>query len=133
MQYGQTALEIGTTVKLARALWIVPVTFFFAAIASRSQSDGEEKVPRKYPWFILGFIVMAGLYTYFVSYRAVFREIEYVAKRALVLTLFFIGSNLNQETLKSMGFKPLIQAVSLWLVVASISLLAIGLSWISVP
>ncbi len=129
LQYGAHALEVGTTVKLARALWIVPVTFFFGYLFARGQqSQGAEKPKRL--WFILGFLIAAALVTWIPEIRPVGHVVSETAKRVLVLTLFLIGTNLTKETIRSVGIKPLIQGVSLWVIVASGTLGAILIGWI---
>ncbi len=131
MQYGPHALEVGTTVKLARALWIVPVTFAISQVWSRNQTDDEvSKEKPKRPWFILGFLIAAAIVTWLPSLRPFGHEVEFVAKRLLVLTLFLIGSNLNMATLKKVGFKPFVQGVALWIAAAAGTLSAIMTGWV---
>lgn len=131
LTYGQKALEVGTTVKLARALWIVPVTIAVGYFVSKrkdvsSQSDAK----RKYPWFILGFLITAALYTWIPALGSICAYLDAGAKRLMVLTLFLIGSNLNKSILKTMGFRPLAQGITLWLVMASLTLVGILQNWI---
>lgn len=129
LQYGPHALEVGTTVKLARALWIVPVTFFFGYLFARGQKNVGAEKPKR-PWFILGFLIAAALVTWIPELRQPGQIVNEIAKRVLVLTLFLIGTNLTKETIRSVGIKPLLQGVSLWVVVASGTLGAILVGWI---
>ena len=133
MQYGRQALEVGTTVKLARALWIIPVTLIFSWIGSRtsSESDRGEKVKSKKPWFILGFLIAAALVTWVPALQAPGHLVEELARRLLVLTLFLIGASLTRRTLAVVGIRPLLQGLILWIVVGSATLMAIDLNWIS--
>ncbi len=128
LQYGAEALRIGTTVKLARALWIVPLAISMIYVPLPPVDDmadpRKRKGPKK-PWFILGFLAMAAVVTYIPELQAAGHVVESVARRVLVLTLFLIGSSLTLATLKSVGFRPLAQGVILWVVAASVSLLAI--------
>ena len=131
LQYGSRAVEVGTTVKLARALWIVPVAFAIGIYRSRTDlNHSTSKVQGKKPWFILGFLVAAAVMTLFPELQKLGHQIEGVAKRILVLTLFLIGSNLTRSTLKSVGLKPFVQGVSLWAIMASLSLLGVVTGWI---
>lgn len=130
LQYGPHALEVGTTVKLARALWIVPIAFAIGLIRSRKAKEHFTKVSGKKPWFILGFLIAAAIVTFIPSLQTAGHQVETIAKHILVLTLFLIGTNLTRETLKSVGFKPFIQGVLLWVIMASGSLAAIILEWI---
>lgn len=125
MQYGPQALEIATTIKLARALWIIPVVIIIQYYYSRAaqETDVQGKAKRKYPWFILGFLAMAALMTYVPAFTPAGHVIEFAARRALVLTLFLVGANLSVQTLRSVGFKPMILGVLLWVCVVIFSLL----------
>ncbi len=119
LQYGGHALEVGTTVKLARALWIIPVAMMISLIRSKQQEATETNQKMKKPWFILGFIVVAALVTLFPSLRPFGHQVEWLAKRLMVLTLFLIGSNLTLETIKTVGIKPFIQGIFLWIIMGT--------------
>lgn len=142
LAYGAEAMQTATTVKLARALWIVPVSLGIGLIVGRQASrreasvQGESKkvtepVKAKKPWFILGFLLAAALVTFVPSLAPAGAVVNLVAKRALVVTLFLIGASLTRETVKQVGPKPMIQGVVLWVVVASATLLALKLDWIA--
>jgi uncharacterized integral membrane protein (TIGR00698 family) len=128
MQYGAHALEVGATIKLARALWIVPVAMLIGYIVSKQDQATALTAKVKKPWFILGFILVAGIVTWFPELRPFGHKLEMVAKKTLVLTLFLIGSGLTKETIKSVGFKPFILGVCLWIVMAVGSLSIISVS-----
>jgi uncharacterized integral membrane protein (TIGR00698 family) len=121
-RYGEHALEIGTTVKLARALWIVPVTFAIASLRSRSASHEPGASRPKRPWFVLGFLAAAAIVTWIPELRPAGHWIERIARQTLVLTLFLIGANLTQSALRGVGLKPFLQGAVLWLLVACASL-----------
>lgn len=129
LQYGPHALEIATTVKLARALWIVPVTFALGWWHSRKHdhngAPGSPAPKPKRPWFIAGFLAAAALVTFFPTLAPIGALVANFAKRTLVLTLFLIGSGLSRATLQAVGFRPFIQGIALWVVVASTTLGAI--------
>ncbi len=131
MQYGAHALEVGTTVKLARALWIVPVTFGLGLLVARKQEAGAGQAKPKKPWFIVGFLMMAALMTWVPSLQTVGHGIEITAKHLLILTLFLIGTNLTKETIKAAGFWPYLQGILLWIIAASSTLFAITSGWIT--
>lgn len=122
MQYGPHALEVGTTVKLVRALWIIPISILFAKFFHKETLDSEKKIPTQYPWFIGGFVLMSALVTWVEFLQPSGHQVEWLAKRALVATLFLIGSGLTLTTLKKVGIKALIHGVVLWFLVASVSL-----------
>jgi len=116
--YGPTALAVGTTVKLTRALWILPCVVG-AALLLRS----EQKA--KFPLFIAGFVGAAALRTLLPSLEPLWGALVVVARRSLVLTLFLIGTGLTREVLKRVGLRPLAQGASLWLLVSAGTLAAI--------
>jgi uncharacterized integral membrane protein (TIGR00698 family) len=124
LQYGHQALEVGTTVKLTRALWIVPLTFAVGVAVARGARERSGK-PAKRPWFILGFLAAAALATYVPALHAAAGAVSEVARRTLVATLFLIGANLTRDTLRAVGFRPLVQGVSLWAIVGTATLGAI--------
>jgi uncharacterized integral membrane protein (TIGR00698 family) len=127
-KYGATALAVGTTVKLARALWIVPL-----AIATAMLKKSKAKV--NWPWFILYFCFAAVLATYVPRYvpqsGPVFFALNRLGRAALTVVLFLIGTGITRNTLKEVGVRPLVQGVGLWIVVASLSLWAIHAGWIA--
>ncbi|MCT2560674.1 YeiH family protein [Chryseobacterium herbae] len=118
-KYGNEALKIATTVKLARALWIIPVSVITMFIFKNKES----KI--KIPWFIGWFILAILLNTYFPVFDGLSSSVTAVAKSGLNLTLFFIGSTLSIRTLKTIGIKPLAVAVILWITISVGSLLYI--------
>jgi uncharacterized integral membrane protein (TIGR00698 family) len=122
---GADTVLIATTVKLARALWIVPLTLVIGYLVNRGRDEDGLKVKSPFPWFILGFVALSALATYLPQFKGAFDWIEFGARRILVLTLFVIGANLSRENLKQVGFRPLAMGVVLWLVVASVSLVGI--------
>jgi uncharacterized integral membrane protein (TIGR00698 family) len=129
MQYGPKALEIGTTVKLARALWIVPLTLILGFTARRDGGDGV-KTKAKRPWFILGFLLAAALVTYLPALRPAGAVLGNGAKRLMVLTLFLIGAGMTRESLKAVGARPLLLGLSLWALVSVTTLTAVLSGWI---
>ncbi len=131
LQYGSEALKVGTTVKLSRALWIVLITPCFAYLANRKQKSDHE-VKQQKPWFILGFLVFAAIFTYIPTLAPLGNSIEWGAKRILTLTLFLIGSQLSLKTIKTVGARPIILGVCLWICVASASLISILHGWIEI-
>lgn len=129
LQYGRQALEVGTTVKLARALWIVPLTFAVGAVVARGAKERPGQSPRR-PWFILGFLLAAALATFVPVLHPAAGLVSEAARRMLVATLFLIGANLTRDTLRMVGFRPLVQGLCLWAAVGTGTLGAILAGWI---
>src|SRR5216683_3059619 len=127
-KYGATALAVGTTVKLARALWIVPL-----AVATAMLKKSKAKV--SWPWFILYFCIAAVLASYVPKYLpqtvGIFAALIKLGRSGLTVVLFLIGTGITRNTLREVGTRPLVQGVALWLVVASLSLWAIHVGWIA--
>jgi uncharacterized integral membrane protein (TIGR00698 family) len=114
-RYGPLALMIGTTVKLARALWIVPLSIGTAAIK-------KTKGQIQWPWFILFFCLAAVVNTYFPSLGRVSASLSTLGRLGLTATLFLIGTGISRATIKQVGVRPLLQGVVLWLIVGTASL-----------
>jgi uncharacterized integral membrane protein (TIGR00698 family) len=117
-KYGNEALAIGTTVKLARALWILPIALFTAY-------KMKSKTRVQWPWFILFFCLAAFANTYVSRFAPAYPILSRAGKIGLTVTLYLIGTGLSRATLKQVGTKPLVQGVILWAIVAIASLLAI--------
>lgn len=134
--YGGGALEIATAAKLARALWIVPVTFALATLHARAAkraattNAAARSVTPKRPWFIAGFLAAAALVTVVPALAPAGKVVATVAHRGLALTLFAIGLGLTRSALRAAGAKPLIQGAVLWVALAGVSLFAIAGGWI---
>jgi uncharacterized integral membrane protein (TIGR00698 family) len=122
-RYGAAALAVGTTVKLARALWIVPLSLATAATL-------KSKARVQWPWFILLFCAAALLNTLLPVFNPAFTTLSHLGKIGLTVTLFLIGTGLNKETLKKVGVRPLLQGLTLWLLVAAATLSLILSNWI---
>jgi uncharacterized integral membrane protein (TIGR00698 family) len=130
-KYGNQALAVGTTVKLARALWIVPVSLLAAAYMARTgNSSGKAKV--RVPWFIFLFCLAAAAASYLPQFATQFGTMNHLGKAGLTATLFLIGTSLSKRTLQQVGVRPFVQGVSLWIIVAGASLLAIYFNYISI-
>lgn len=118
-KYGAEALQVATTVKLARALWIIPV----ALLTTLFFKTGKQKI--KTPYFIGLFILGMILNTYLPIIHMVSASIVDIAKIGLTLTLFLIGAGLSRSVLKSVGAKPLVQGIVLWIVISVVALFAV--------
>lgn len=119
--YGEEALKIATTIKLTRALWIIPLAFVTSFIF---KSKGQKV---SIPWFIFFFVLAMVFNTYVLGTTStgmmIGEGINEFARKTLTITLFFIGASLSRDVLKAVGIKPLIQGVLLWVVI-SLSTLA---------
>ena len=116
--YGEEALKVATTIKLTRALWIIPIAFATSFIF---KSKGQKI---SIPWFIFFFILAMVVNTYLLDgVSALGAAINGIARKTLTITMFFIGASLSIDVLKNVGVKPLIQGVLLWVVI-SLSTLA---------
>lgn len=118
--YGEEALAVATTIKLTRALWIIPLALATSFIFK--SKDSKITIP----WFILYFIVAILLNTFVIDgVPEVGVAVSGVARKCLTLTMFFIGASLSTDVIRSVGIKPLIQGVLLWVVISVGSLLYI--------
>ena len=123
-KYGAVALLVGTTVKLARALWIVPLALGTAAI-KRSRS----RIPL--PWFILLFCLAAVINTYAANLTHLNTSLFAAGRLGLTATLFLIGTGISRATLRKVGCRPMLQGLLLWAIVALTSLYFIRSGFIS--
>ena len=135
-KFGAIALTVATTVKLARALWIVPLTLGTAAIrawrSSAKEKSGFSVKSIAWPWFILFFLGAAVLSTYVKTFAPVYPWLSKAGRVGLTVTLFLIGTGMSRASLKKVGIRPLVHGVVLWIVVATSSLLVIRSGWIGI-
>lgn len=134
-KYGPQALAIGTTVKLARALWIVPISLITATYMSRvANRDGtsQHQAKVKVPWFIFLFVGASVLSTYLPRFMGTYLDLNRLGKAGLTATLFLIGTSLSKKTLQAVGIKPFLQGGFLWIIVGTASLVAIYMGLISI-
>lgn len=114
-KYGQGALVVGTTVKLARALWIVPL-----ALATAVAKHAKSRI--QFPWFILFFCFAAVLNTYVSAVAHVSNRVFGLGRLGLLATLFLIGTSISRASVKQVGWRPMLQGVALWIAVGATSL-----------
>lgn len=121
--FGEEALRVATTIKLTRALWIIPV----ALLTSLLFKTKGQKI--NIPWFILFFVLAMIFNTYVLEQfeigKTIGVTINSIARKTLTLTLFFIGASLSKSSLKAVGVKPLIQGILLWIIITLVSLFVI--------
>ncbi|MGH9544612.1 MAG: YeiH family protein [Terriglobales bacterium] len=123
-KYGAVALAVGTTVKLARALWIVPMSIGAAVIK-------HSRAKIQWPWFIAFFCLAAVCNTYLPAGAAAYGLLSKAGKIGLTATLYLIGSGISVATLKKVGHRPMLQGVILWILISSGSLWLIRIGWIA--
>lgn len=119
--YGEEALTTATTLKLARALWIIPVALVSAVIFSRGNGE-EGKSKLVIPYFIFWYCAAIAFSDFFPQFEVVYQGIFAIAKQALVVCLFLIGCSISVSKLKSAGAKPLLFGVTLWVLISITSL-----------
>jgi uncharacterized integral membrane protein (TIGR00698 family) len=131
MSYGKEALAIATTVKLTRALWIVPVAFAAGYLGSRPASpDAPARRRLPIPLFIVGFIAMAAIFTYAAPLAAYRAPVANGARHLFAATLFLIGAGFSIHAVRSMGLRLVAFALILWTVIAAATAEALKLGWI---
>jgi len=123
-KYGTVALAVGTTVKLARALWIVPMSVGTAIVRG-------SKARIQWPWFIGLFCLAAVCNTYLTLGAPAFAVLFRAGRIGLTVTLFLIGTGISIATLKKVGHRPLLQGVLLWLIISVVSVWLIRVGWIA--
>ena len=117
-KYGHEALQTATTVKLARALWIIPISFMLSFL---NKSGGKVKIP-----YFIGFFILAILVnSYFPAIKEVTNYVVDFSKSSLKVALFLIGTGLSFQNFKNIGIKPLLLGIILWVVISVISLFAV--------
>ena len=116
LAYGPIALAIATTTKLARALWIVPITLATAVVRGGERGRLRDVT---WPWFIVGFVAVAALATWVPALAPYAKPTAAIGRRLLVLALFLIGLALSPRAIAKVGARPFVAGAILWLVVAA--------------
>ncbi len=119
--YGTQALEIATIVKLTRALWIIPLSLFFAFMNKDSKHN---KV--SIPWFILYFVIAIFIAYLLPQFTEIFSILSWLGKKGMVLALFFIGSNMSIAEAKLAGTRSFMLGISLWFVISTSTLILLN-------
>lgn len=115
--YGEKALQVATTVKLIRALWIIPLSIVLAFF-----SKNGDKRSIKFPWFILLFVAAIFFANIFPAFESSYAHFSWLGRRAMVVALFLIGSNITLHQIKQSGTRCFLLGVTLWVVTAAFSL-----------
>lgn len=126
-RYGEEALKIATTIKLTRALWIIPLVLGTAWVFQKRQPDGD-RAKIDIPWFIVYFFAASLMHTGITMLypaEAIFGGVAAVAKTGLTVTLFLIGAGLSKTVLQSVGLRPMLLGVLLWILVSIVSFFAV--------
>jgi uncharacterized integral membrane protein (TIGR00698 family) len=131
LSFAPDAVAVATTVKLARALWIVPVALWAAQLPLAKTGEGPRGKTKR-PWFLLGFVAAAALATYVPGMGNAGATVAALGRHLLVLTLFFVGATLSRNALRAVGWRPFVLGLSLWMVVATATLGAVRAGWIAV-
>jgi uncharacterized integral membrane protein (TIGR00698 family) len=126
MTHGKEALDIATTVKLARALWIVPVALVLGSWFHRQTGPGATRSRVRLPWFIAGFVAVSALFTLVPGLQPAAHPVGLISHALLTLTLFIIGTGLSRTVVRMVGTRPLVHALVLWIVISGASLAAIA-------
>lgn len=124
-KFGTVALMVGTTVKLARALWIVPLSI-------GTSMTRKTRARIQWPWFILFFCLAAVVNTYLPIFNSAYAAFKHLGIIGLTVTLFLIGTGLSKQSIREVGPRPLLQGITLWIIVAAGSLLLIRAGWIAI-
>ena len=122
----ELALQVATTTKLIRALWIIPLSLIVAVVynkVNKTETEGKKKI--SIPWFIFLYIIAMVIATYIPEGKEIYAQTVSIAKYGMIYTLFLIGSGLSWESLKQVGFKPILLGILLWIIISVVSALTI--------
>jgi uncharacterized integral membrane protein (TIGR00698 family) len=123
--YGQDSLIVGTTVKLVRALWIIPVSLIIAVAYAKTNHGEASHGKVKKPWFILWFILASLIVTLFPALNTIGITLKHIGESLFMVALFLIGYNVSFANLKAVGVRVLFQAILLWVIVSAVVIIAL--------
>ena len=108
---GEEAIEVAATLKVSRTLWIVPLVLGSAWLF-RNKSSGFGL-----PLFIIFFLLATILNSLTNPSADVLNSLKLINRICLLTGLFCIGTQINIQSLKLISLKPILLAVSVWLVI----------------
>jgi uncharacterized integral membrane protein (TIGR00698 family) len=134
--YGPEALQTATIVKLSRTLWIIPVALIAGWLIRPSAGTNAEaadapdvpvtlKRRLPIPWFIALFVLASVIGTFVTPMHEAIPSLQRLARVGMTLTLLLIGLTLSRDSLKSVGVRPILLGLALWLVISVTSLVAL--------
>ena len=121
----ELALQIATTTKLIRALWIIPLTLIISVFYNKYNKEKGGKNKIVIPWFIFLYIIAMIIATYIPQSVELYEKTVEIARYGMIYTLFFIGSGLSWQSLKQVGFRPILLGIILWIIISVISAITI--------
>lgn len=121
----ELALQIATTTKLIRALWIIPLSLIIAVVYNRKGEGGQGKKKITIPWFIFLYIIAMVIATYVPQGEAIYSQLTSIARYGMIYTLFLIGSGMSWKSLKEVGARPILLGVLLWIIISVTAALVI--------
>lgn len=112
--YGTEALEIATTVKLTRTLWIIPLSFLVLIINRKENKTNKIKIP----WFILYFVIAIVIAYFLPQYNETFKHINWLGKKGMTMALFLIGTSFSLQDMKTAGLRAFLLGIILWIIIS---------------
>lgn len=113
--YGEQALQVGTTVKLTRTLWIIPLALCIAFFNKNKASKIN------IPWFIFLFVVAIIIGNYIPGMAETNDHLSWLGKKGMMISLFFIGTSINMKEVKETGVNTFLLGIVLWIIIAVLS------------
>ena len=109
--YGDEALQVATTVKLVRTLWLIPLVLAAGILMNRRET--KARLP--------GFVLLFVLFSIIGSVSNISGEwiagIKTLSQTMLVAALFFMGLEITRDALRRLNGRAVSLGVCLWLVV----------------
>lgn len=130
-QYGESAGEAATVVKLTRNLFIAPVVVLFSFLTARQEtgskahSPGRVNVFKIFPWFVLGFLLMALIRTAGFLPGNIIEQVSFAADYLLVMALAGIGLTIEIGSMRGLGLKAFFTGLLAALIMGGVSLLLV--------
>ncbi len=121
--YGEQALQVGTTVKLTRTLWIIPLALCIAFFNKNKTSKIN------IPWFIFLFLLAIIVGNYIPGMAETNGHLSWLGKKGMMVSLFFIGASINMDEVKKTGINTFMLGITLWFMISILSYFWIELAF----
>ena len=126
--FSEGSVETATTIKLSRALWIIPVSLACSWIYSRrsaAPTTSTDSAKPAFPWFILAFVAACAIASQVPAIRDQAPLLKIISRIGLCIALFLIGAGLNRAALANVGWRAMVLGVALWLAMSITALLVV--------
>ena len=119
LSFGNESVDMATTIKLTRTLWLIPLMIALSIFYDRKTSF-------KMPIFVLIFLSVLFLNSYLFIDATTLLFIDNVSNLFLFSGLFCIGTSINKQSMLSLNHRVIFHALTLWVIAILLSYILVS-------